>query len=253
MLHIKIAKKNTWVLFTVIAVIFGLIAAYTSVSIVRKYTDTDKVVIAAGDIRAYRKVTLDDVKVVEIPKVAIPSDAVKSLNDIVGKYLMYPVSAGDIIRASKIADMKISSLLSAQLTHLKDPKMRAFALPFTKETGLGGNIEPGDRVDIVASVKIDTNTGPVGVGKIVAQNVQVLQVEKPSSGGTGIVIVALTPQQIEDIAFALTSGQLRFALNPYETDVNAAKTEGVTGKAWFEKYGFTLPGEGTSDTIKNKQ
>lgn len=243
-------------MFTIIAVILGLIAAYTAVYIVRGYTNIDKVVIATKDIKAYQKVSLDDVEVVEIPKIAIPADAVKTVNDIVGKYLMYQITAGDIVRMSKIADVKGTALLSAQLTQLKDPKIRAFSLPYTSETGVGNNLEPGDRVDIIASVKIDTNSGPVGVGKIIAQNVQILKIQKASEGGTGILTVALTPQQIEDIAFALTSGQLRFALNPYDTDVNAAKTEGVTGKQWLEKYGFILPGqsvpENNQDETKNK-
>jgi hypothetical protein len=32
-----------------------------------------------------------------------------------------------------------------------------------------------------------------------------------------------------------------FALNPYETDEQAAVTPGVTGRAWLEKYGFPVP------------
>lgn len=231
-------NKNQWIVFTAAAVIFGLIAAFSAVYIIKGYTNTAKVVIAVREIPAYKKITADDLKVVEMPKISIPTDAAVDISEITGKYLMWPVIAGDMIRKSKIADFKIDSILSAKLTHLKDPKLRAFALPYTKETGVGGEIEPGDRVDIIASVKIDSGSGLTGVGKIIAQDVLVLETQKPQESGTGILIVALNPEQIEDIAFALTSGNLRFALNGYDTDPDAAKTGGVTGNEWLEKYGF---------------
>jgi len=224
-------------------VILGLAAAYTAVSIVKKYTDTVQVVVAARDIPAYKKINADDLKLVELPRISVPKDSTASISELQGRYLIWPVAAGDVIRTSKIADQKIDSLLTAKLTHLKDPSLRAFALPYTKETGVGGEISEGDRIDIIASVKIETSGGVVGVGKTVARNVLVLKVEKPNDAGQGILIVALTPQQIEDIAFALTSGTLRYSLNGYETDIQASETKGVTGADWLERYGFWLPGQ----------
>ncbi|MGB9880286.1 MAG: RcpC/CpaB family pilus assembly protein, partial [Anaerolineae bacterium] len=115
---------------------------------------------------------------------------------------------------------------------------RAFALPYDALTGVGGEVQDGDRVDIVASVKIESTGGQVGVGKIIGRNVLVLKASRGQEGDKGTVILALTPSQIEDIAFALTSGQIRLALNPYVTDEQAANTEGVTGRLWLEKFGF---------------
>ncbi|MGB9809059.1 MAG: Flp pilus assembly protein CpaB [Caldanaerobacter sp.] len=225
------------------AVILGLAAAFTGIHIIKKYTYTETVFVATRDIEAYQRITADDIKATEMPKIAIPKDAVKDPKEIIGKHNMWPIASGDIIRKNKIADTKINSLISAKLSSLKDPTLRAFALPYTKETGVGGEINEGDRIDIIASVKIETSGGLVGVGKTIARNVLVLKTEKPAEDGKGIIIVALTPQQIEDIAFALTSGTLRYSLNGYETDINAANTQGVTGADWLEKYGFILPGQ----------
>lgn len=247
-----INRRNQIMIFTAIAVLLGLLAAFTAVSIIKKYTDTVQVVVAAKDIPAYKKITLDDLKVVELPKIAVPKDYTNSISELQGKYLMIPVSAGDVVRTSKIADQKTDSLLAAKLTHLKDPSLRAFALPYTKESGVGGEINEGDRIDIIASVKIETSGGLVGVGKTVAHNVLVLKVEKPNDAGQGILIVALTPQQIEDIAFALTSGTLRYSLNGYETDAQASETQGVTGADWLERYGFWLPGQIRQDIGQQK-
>jgi Flp pilus assembly protein CpaB len=111
---------------------------------------------------------------------------------------------------------------------------------------VGGKIVPGDRVDIIASVKMDSQLGTVGFGKVVGANVLVLDVSQPSQGSRGSLTVALIPAQIEDIAFALSSGTISFALNPYNTNVQAAVTTGVTGQDWLLRHGYlTAPATGT--------
>lgn len=235
------AKKAGNALFLLAAVCFALGAAYMTVQTIRGFNEVAPVVVAARDIPPYTQVTRDDVKVADVPTAAIPSDAITKLDAIVGKYLKSPVYKGDVIRAARIATVTgPDSLMSAKVTELGRPDLRAFALPYTAENGVGGEIKAGDRVDIVASVKMDTPNGQVGCGKIVGRGVPVLTAQLGGQNSTGTIIVALTPQQIEDIAFALTSGQVRFALNPYNADEKAAETTGVTSQDWLAKYGFVV-------------
>lgn len=233
-------KQRSGITFLLLGVLSAAAAAILAVRIVQGFNETTPVVVAARDLAPFQVITKDDIKVQEIPTVSVPDDAVKRPEDVVGKYTRDAIYAGETIRQKRLAEARGDrGLLSAQITELQDPTIRAFALPYEPVTAVGGEVKPGDRVDIIASVKIDAGGGmTVGVGKIVAANVPVLKVTQ-GSDGKGAIIVALKPEQIEDIAFALTSGQLRFALNPYTTDVTAAQTKGVTGQGWLQKYGFT--------------
>lgn len=237
--------KRQGIGFLLGAVAAALCAALLVVQTLKRTNETAPVVVAVRDLSPYTQVSKDDVKLQEVPVISIPQDAVKKVEDIAGQYLRDRVYAGEVIRKANIADAAPGkSVMTAQLTGLGRPDLRAFALSFDPETGVGGEIKPGDRVDIIASVKMDAGQNSIGVGKIVARNVLVLDVKQDAKSGsrTGVLIVALTPQQIEDIAFALTSGSVRFALNPLNTDESAANTQGVTGQQWLSRYGFGVSG-----------
>lgn len=232
-------KRGSGALFLVLAVALALAAAFSAVRVIRSFNETTEVVVAARDIAPYMAIVKDDVKVVDYPSAAVPPDAIRDIKDAVGRFLKSEVLVGEPLRMARLADTQTDkSLMSARVSELGRPDLRAFALPWDPQAAVGGDILDGDRVDVVASVKIDSGTGSIGVGKIVARNVLVLKVFKPSGSDKGSLVVALTPSQIEDIAFALTGGQLRYALNPFNTDEHAADTPGVTGSSWLAKYGF---------------
>lgn len=235
-------KQRSGMFFLLLGVLAAAGAAILAVRIIQGFNETVPVVVAVKDLAPYQQVGRDDIKVADVPAVSVPKDSISKPEQVVGRYTRDTVFTGEIIRVKRLAEPRGDrGLLAAQVTDLKDPALRAFALPFDPASAVGGEIRAGDRVDIIASVRIDAGAGlSVGVGKIVAANVQVLRLTGggSDSGGKGTLIVALKPDQIEDIAFALTSGQLRFALNPYSADVAATQTQGVTGRAWLEKYGF---------------
>lgn len=236
-------RQRSGLIFLVLGVLAAALAGYVAMQITQASSRTVPVVVALRDLAPYQRVTVADVQMRDWPMASVPADAARRIEDVVGRYTRDAIYAGEVIRGRRLAAGGESGLLAADLTDLKDPTLRAFALPYDAESAVGGQLHPGDRVDLVASVRIDTGKGVfLGVGKIIAANVRVLRVDpaKNSTGDPkGTVTVALKPDQIEDVAFALTSGQLRFALNPYNTDVAAARTEGVTGKAWLDKYGFS--------------
>lgn len=228
-------------LFLVLSVALGLAAAYVAVKTVRGYNEVAAAVVAEKDILPYTRVAPEDVKVKEVPLAALPPDAILDPEEAVGKYLDSKVLAGEVLRKPRLADVRPDrGVLSARLSELESPRLRAFALPYDRNTAAGGEIREGDRVDLVASVKIDTGQKSLGVGKIIGRNKLVLRVI-PGEQGKGTVVLALTPAEIEDVAFALTSGEVRLALNPYDTDETAAATPGVTGESWLKKFGFGVP------------
>jgi Flp pilus assembly protein CpaB len=134
-----------------------------TVQTIRGFNEVAPEVVAARDIPPYTQITRDDVKVTDVPTAAIPPDAITKLDAILGKYLKSPVYKGDVIRSARIAAVTgPESLMSAKVTELGRPDLRAFALPYTAENGVGGEIKAGDRVDIVARVPANS-PGECGV------------------------------------------------------------------------------------------
>ncbi|MEW5932419.1 MAG: Flp pilus assembly protein CpaB [Bacillota bacterium] len=245
-------KRRSSGLLLIGALILAVGAGFGAVQVVRGYSETVPAIVAARDIPPYTRLDPSMLKVEEVPLVGLPPDVFRLPGDerpatdtrqLAGQYTAVHVLKGDVIRTTHLAQVKGDrSLMSARLSALGRKDLRAFALPFDPQSAVGGEVRDGDRVDIVASVRIESPTGTVGVGKVIARNVLVLKAVKESEG-SGTLVLALTPSEIEDVAFALSSGRLMFALNPYETDEQAAVTPGVTGKAWLEKYGFLVPVE----------
>ena len=237
-------KKRGSVLLLGISIVLALFAALFAVQAVKTFSGAVTAVVAAQELSPFEVVTQAKVKLSEVPAASVPGDAIRSLKELEGKYTRGYVLPGEVLRKGHLAGTGSDrSALSAKLTERKRPEVRAFALPFTAETCVGGALKEGDRVDVIASVKIGSGQQEVAFAKTVAQNVEVLKVCAPGDNiGKGALVLALTPQQVEDLSFALVNGTVRFALNPLSTDENAAKTPGVTGKAFLERYGFSTGG-----------
>jgi len=243
-------RRRSSSLLLVGALVLAVAAGFAAVQVVKGFSETVPAIVAVRDIPPFTRLDPSMLKVEEVPVAGLPEDVFKLPGDtkpatdtrqLAGQYTAVHVLKGDVIRISHLVQVKGDrSLMSARLSALGRKDLRAFALPFDPQSAVGGEIRDGDRVDIVASVRIDTPSGAVGVGKVIARNVLVLKAVKGSEGN-GTLVLALTPSEIEDVAFALSSGKLMFALNPYETDEQAAVTPGVTGRAWLEKYGFPVP------------
>ena len=231
-------KRKGALIFLVISLVFAAGAGLVVLNLNNRFNEAVTLPVAAVDIPPYTVITADLYKMQDVPEASVPKDAVLNMKEIEGKYTRETIYAGEPIREARLARISGSAaVLTAKLTSLGNPDLRAFALPYTPDSAAGGKVVPGDRVDIVASVRMDSQSGTVGFGKVIGANVLVLDVSQPSQG-KGSLILALMPSQIEDIAFALSSGTISFALNPYNTNVQAAMTTGVTGQDWLARHGY---------------
>lgn len=241
-------KRRSSLVLLLLAVVLALGAGGAAVMAVKSYSETVPAIVAVRDIPRFARLEADMLAVRDVPKASLPEDVVREpgqpvpsidVRSLVGRYTGVEVLRGDVLRQAHLAEVRGErGLMAARVSSLGDGSLRAFAVPYTAETAVGGEVREGDRVDIIASVKIDAPSGQVGVGKIVARNVLVLSATKPAGENSGVLVLALRPPEIEDIAFAMSCGRLLFALNPYESDEQAAVTPGVTGTSWLQKYGF---------------
>ncbi|MEW5932689.1 MAG: Flp pilus assembly protein CpaB [Bacillota bacterium] len=239
-------RKNAFAVWFIVAVLFGVVAAGAVVTVLRSAARMERVVVAAREMGPYQAVTASDVRVEEVPASAVPADAVREIASCVGKFTRGLVLPGEVLRQGHLVrDAGTRGALGAKLTAMGDGRLRAFAVPYSLETGVGGELREGDRVDLLATVTVGVKGGQVVLSKVLAAGVEVLRVvgssndpTKPSQGSA--VVLAVTPELAEDLAYALQAGTLRMLLNPYRADESAAETQGVVAETFLQKYGYTL-------------
>ena len=141
-----------------------------------------------------------------------------AMNDVIGSIARAPFIAGEPIREQKLVKANGSGFMAAILPS----GMRAISTEISPETGAGGFILPGDRVDVILS-KRDKNpdkSSPDVVGtEILLSNVRVLAIDqapKEKDGSNSLVgktvTLELKPEQAETLARARQTGMLTLAL-----------------------------------------
>ncbi len=105
------------------------------------------------------------------------------------------------------------------------PGMRALAVPVTVETGAGGFILPGDRVDVLTSRKADQARAAGSdspLAETILRNIRVLAIDQqvqPEKNARSIVgataTLELPADQVETVLRAKAQGDLALALRSY--------------------------------------
>jgi len=138
---------------------------------------------------------------------------------MIGDVVREPIFAGEPITAKKIVHSGDTSYMAVRLPE----GMRAMALPLSVESGAGGFIAPGDRVDIMSTHTDQNKNGGGGmITETVLSNALVLAIDQktdaPKSGATvtGVTITLEVPDiNASAVAKARTQGGLTLALRSY--------------------------------------
>jgi pilus assembly protein CpaB len=219
--------QNRLKIALVVAVFFGLIAAYGICNFLRQQrqaaealrTQTQDVVIAAKDIPAgstIAEVMLKDgtVRAIKWPKASVPAGAFGSPTEVIGKVNRVKIMANEPILESRLSGE------GAGLTVRLEPGKRAMAVRVDEIIGVSGFIVPDDRVDVIVT------TTPPGVNdnkdarlsKIVLQNKRVLSVAQSTEQKDGKPQVArsitleVSPEEAEKLSLAYQEGPIVLAL-----------------------------------------
>jgi pilus assembly protein CpaB len=137
----------------------------------------------------------------------------------IGAVVREPIAAGEPITARKIVRAGESGYLAVVLAAGK----RAMSIPVTVDSGAGGFILPGDRVDVILSRKLDTG-GPnsLFVSQTVLRNMKVLaidqttQTEKDAAAVIGATAtLEVSGDEAETLAVSKQAGTLSLTLRSY--------------------------------------
>ena len=217
--------QNRLKIALVVAVFFGLIAAYGIYNFLnqqRKEADSlralnQNVVVAARDIPP--GTILNDealkkglIKTTPWPKSSIPTGAFSSPQQIVGKVNRVKILANEPILESRLAGE------GAGLTVRLEAGKRALALRVDEIVGVSGFIVPDDRVDIILTTTPQGGAQDAKISKIVLQNKRVLSVAQSTEQKDGkpqlarSITLEVTPEEAEKLSLATSEGQIVLAL-----------------------------------------
>ena len=157
-------------IFMIVGVIFALLAgggtfliASGSQQAPPPVEEKGPVVVATRDLVLRQAITATDVAVAQYPKTLIPPAAATDVKDVTGKVLVVPVARGEPLSPQKFAAAGIGFSVVPPTQQLTEtgalppgaPNYRIVVLSVPDLNAAGGILQPGDTVDIVATVNID--------------------------------------------------------------------------------------------------
>jgi pilus assembly protein CpaB len=180
--------------------------------------ETAPVVVVAAEVAGRAMVTAGHVTLREMPVAFIPAGAVSQLGDAVGRMARVPLYPGEILLSSKLAPPGETP----GLVHGIPAGKRAVTIQVNEIVGVGGFIEPGHRVDIIAT--FDQELMEVDRSQLLLQDILVLAVAQATGARHGpvqevraytSVTLAVTPQDATRLVLADERGSLRLLLRPW--------------------------------------
>jgi len=191
--------------------------------------DAVPVAVAAMDLVWGTKLTPEMIKPLPYLRESLPMGHYSRPADLKDRVLIANLKQGDPIVEHRLAptDVKTGGV-SAVLPAGK----RAVAVKGDKIIGISGFINPGNRVDVLVTLKNPQDKSEKT--KIVLENIPVLatgsQVERNDKGEPAPVDVytlEVTPEESEKLSLAATKGKLQFALRNI-MDADKVRTYGAT-------------------------
>lgn len=211
---------------------------------------TVDVVVAAQSIAPGTEVTEEMLKIVSVPKDLLVSGALTDTTPIVGE-----VSSVRIAQGEQITDSKIGLAVPDKgLSGVVPPGMRGVAVQVDELTAVGGNLLPGDRVDILASIKVISEPGLDLHGadyvlrtELLLQDVEVISIaqeaQEPAAGQTADAVEgegapSYTSGQVpEDVDQQPDANTVTVALTPDQAQLLISRQEYAI-RVWATQRAF---------------
>ena len=230
-------KPNHNIVFIVVALGLGLLAALVAVRYVQKAVDartaapaeTVAVAVPKADMEPGTVVSVSDLAVREVPADLQPADAVtpENVDQYSGRMLRAPVREGAPLGASALVP------LYDQFSRVIKQGNVGYTLSVDETNSISGMISPGDHVDILLTIDQEGDARVLPL----LQDINVLATgnrvgETPvneENAGYSNITLELSPAQAERLTVAAKAGSMRVMLRQVE-DRSAFGLDGMTQK-----------------------
>lgn len=234
---------STRVRTVIIAVVFGCLATMG----VALYINSLRARIVESGIKQTVLVAREDIaegtaasalkkrgllKTVEMPQRYLAQNALASLDSYGNRVLTAPLGRGEQVTGKKFRSEKKSAVVS------KLPRgSLALAVSVDEVTGLGGKIQAGDKIFVLAT--FEPGPGGTDITRVLLRDIKVLDAPVlPARSGAAATVakstitVAVTPSQAEKLVFAEEKGKVWISLAPVGSQ-NLPVTTGETLESIF--------------------
>ena len=207
-----------------LALAVGLLVSYYVFNQLKARTGSNEhmvmAVVAANDIQIGSKLTEHDVILAAFPQASVPPGAFARVSQVRQRGVILPIGKGDFILPDKLA----AEDAGAGLPSMIPPGMRAVSVRVNDVVSVAGFVQPGTRVDVLA-------TGLPGTGNeaqtdTVLENVAVIAVgrsllDRVVTGETqnaAVITLLVSPDDAQRLTLASQEGRIQLALrNPLDT------------------------------------
>ena len=245
-----------------VAVVLGLTAAvgiwqYLSKTQqkVKELSVTRAVVVAAKQISAGTKLAETDLAIKQLPAQAVPKGYPSSIEQIKGRIVKNTLQTEEIITEGKLVGVGAVGGLPSVIP----PGQRAITLMVNDVIGVGGFVNPGDRVDVLAIYKKSANEN---ISNTVLQNLLVLaagdkifdatNIQEPQNMVVPNLTLAVSPKEAEVLYLASEASKLQFVLRP-RSENNIVSSIGSTFEDLFGYFASSEPGLGNGNAKETPQ
>ena len=232
------SRRITLIVAIVLAVTTGLLTLRYLNSVNQTaqvaVVESKPVVIANRDIPTRAKITPDMLTLVKRPATQIEPGAITDPHQAIGD-----VSLIAIPMNSTVTDTKIGQPASVGLTARLKPGMRAVTIPVDAIKSVNGMIQPGDRVDVLASVAKGSGDRPrtyaiIRGALVLALNntIEPIPDQSPAPAGQqgavpSTVTLGVSVQQASLLTVADLNANLRLALRSPNEPIHAESSEPI--------------------------
>jgi pilus assembly protein CpaB len=189
------------------------------------------IIVAKVDIPARVAIDVSMLRRVARPVSQIEPDAVIDAHKAIGSLALVSLPAGSTITSSRIGRPQ-----SVALAVVLKPGMRAVSIGIDRVKAVGGLIQPGDRVDVIAVPPRAGNETPQGRtilrgAVVLASGTQMESVaqagapSQPDASNLTTVTLGVTPAQADVLATADVNATLRLALRSPREAIGREKAE----------------------------
>lgn len=203
--------------FVVAAVLAGSITYlfYRRISASNQQRKAAQIVVAANDLAMGATLSQKDVTLADWYSDALPAGAFTKPSDVIGRPLLYPMSAKQPVLQKDLGVEGAGIGLAGKLPE----GMRAVAIRSNDIIGVAGFVYPGSHVDLLMTFTPPGSLNSQPVTETVLQNVEVLtagQTIEPDPQGkpqsVGVVTLLLTPADAQKLQLASGEGNIQFVL-----------------------------------------
>jgi len=197
--------------------------------VVKVASDAVPIVVAAVDLQWGTQLKPEMIKTAPFLEESLPEGHFTRTADLNNRVAIATIKKGEPVVEHRLAPISVKT---GGVSAVLEPGKRAVAVKGNKVIGMSGFVNPGNRVDVLVTLKDPRTKGDKT--KTVLENIPVLatgtMIEKNEKGKPSPVDVytlEVTVEQAEKLALAASKGQLQFALRNI-TDTEPVITNGAT-------------------------